>query len=67
MRADAGGHAASLRRIRATRRASLEIFPDALREFDRVRVYDNTQLGNPRLVLEKDRLQGAAMYSHSGG
>jgi len=54
MRADAGGHAASPGRIRATHRASLANLPDALREFDRVWVYDNTQLGDPRLVLETE-------------
>jgi predicted ABC-type ATPase len=54
MRADAGGHAASPSRIRATHRASLANVPEALREFDRVWVYDNTELGNPRLVLETE-------------
>ena len=52
MRAEAGGHAASPGRVRAIHRASLANLPEAIREFDRVWVYDNSQLGNPRLVLE---------------
>jgi predicted ABC-type ATPase len=53
IRADAGGHAASPGRIRAIHRASLGNLPAALRQFDRVWVYDNSAPGGPRrLVLE---------------
>jgi len=52
-RADKGGHSASERVLRAIREASLRNLPRALREFDRVRVYDNTAWkGAPELVLE---------------
>jgi predicted ABC-type ATPase len=52
-RAKAGGHAASPGRIRAIHRASLGNLPTALRQFDRVWVYDNSTPGGPRrLVLE---------------
>ncbi|HXJ96863.1 MAG TPA: zeta toxin family protein [Terriglobia bacterium] len=53
IRADAGGHAASPGRIRAIHRASLGNLPAALRQFDRVWVYDNSAPGGPRrLVME---------------
>jgi len=64
MRADAGGQAASPGRIRASHRASLANFPDALREFDRVWVYDNTPLGNPRLVLETEGAKIRTVAEH---
>lgn len=56
IRADAGGHAASPGRIRAIHRASLGNPPAALRQLDRVWVYDNSAPGGPRrLVLETSR------------
>lgn len=44
VRADAGGHAASPGRIRATHQASLANLREALRVFDRVWVFDNTKV-----------------------
>jgi predicted ABC-type ATPase len=41
-------------RIRPPRRASLANLPEAIREFDRVWVYDNTEAENPRLVLKTE-------------
>lgn len=58
MRADKGGHAASPGRIRQIHADSLRNFVRALREFDHVRAYDNTGVGQiPRLVLEIERGQ----------
>ena len=42
-RAERGGHAASPTRIREIGEASLKNFPRAIREFDRVRAYDNSR------------------------
>ncbi len=40
-------------RIREIREASLKNFPEAVREFDRVRAYDNSRWAErPRLVFE---------------
>ena len=64
MRADAGGRAASPGRIRAAHRASLANLPEALREFGSVWVYDNTPLGNPRLVLETERAKIRTVAEH---
>jgi predicted ABC-type ATPase len=58
IRADKGGHAASPGRIRQIYAASLRNFVRALREFEHVRVYDNTGVEHiPRLVLEVERRQ----------
>jgi predicted ABC-type ATPase len=54
-RADAGGHSAPAAKIRLIRKASLGNLPRALREFDRVRVYDNSDISGPRCVLETNR------------
>jgi len=52
-RADRGGHAATPGRIRDIREASLRNLPRAIREFDRVRAYDNSRWAEqPRVVLE---------------
>jgi predicted ABC-type ATPase len=52
MRAERGGHSASVARIRETYDASLKHFPRALEVFDEVTAFDNTALAqNPRLVL----------------
>ena len=46
-------NAATPGRIREIRAASLNNFPAALRQFDRVRAYDNSRWGErPRLVIE---------------
>jgi predicted ABC-type ATPase len=52
-RADRGGHAATPGRIRDIREASLKNLPRAIREFDRVRAYDNSRWAEqPRVVME---------------
>ena len=52
-RADRGGHAATPGRIRDIREASLRNLPRAIREFDRVRAYDNSRWAEqPRVVPE---------------
>lgn len=54
-RAVQGGHSAPPERIREIYEASLGHLPRALREFDLVRVFDNSDTGKregPRLVLE---------------
>ncbi len=51
-RAERGGHSATPSRIREVREAGLKNFPKAVREFDRVRAYDNTRWAErPRLVF----------------
>lgn len=50
-RADAGGHAAPVERLRQIYQASMGHLPRALREFDRVDVYDDSG-DAPDLVLE---------------
>src|SRR5262245_22901337 len=50
-RAQAGGHAASEREIRAIHHASIANLAEAIGSFDRVRVYDSTvRWSPPRLV-----------------
>jgi predicted ABC-type ATPase len=52
IRGRAGGHSAPPSLIRAIRAASLSNLASALREFDLVRVYDNSEIGRqPRMVL----------------
>ena len=54
-RAERGGHSAPPQRIREIYEASLKNLPQALKEFDYVSVFDNTDTGNeplPALVLE---------------
>ncbi len=64
IRADRGGHAASPGRIREIHTASLRHFVRAILEFDHVRAYDNTAVGQtPRLVLEAER--GKIRYASS--
>ena len=56
MRAEGGGHAAPPERLRYIYEMSLRNFSRALREFDRVEAFDNTQLSaRPRLVLAAER------------
>lgn len=56
MRADRGGHSASVEKIRETYAASLKHFPRALREFEEVTAYDNSALAeDPRVVLIAER------------
>jgi len=60
-RAKAGGHSAPSSVIRATYAASLANLRDVLREFDSVRVYDNSITGEaPKLVLRTR--QGQVAY-----
>jgi predicted ABC-type ATPase len=60
-RAYRGGHSVSPGRLRQIHAASLRNFVRALREFDRIRAYDNTAVGRtPRLVLEVE--QGQVRY-----
>lgn len=54
MRADSGGHATSVDRIRAIRRASLANLGETIRVFDRIWIYDNSELGSPRLIMETE-------------
>ena len=52
-RAERGGHAATPARIHEIHNASLKNFPQAIREFDRVRAYDDSRWAErPRLVFE---------------
>ncbi len=52
-RAERGGHAATPGRLHEIREASRKNFPDAVREFDRVRAYDNSRWAErPSLVFE---------------
>jgi len=63
-RAKAGGHSAPSSVIRATYAASLGNLRDVLREFDSVRVYDNSITGEaPKLVLRTG--QGQVAYRAS--
>lgn len=56
MRAESGGHSAPPERLRNIYEMSLRNFSRALREFDRVEAFDNTQLSaRPRLVLTAER------------
>lgn len=59
-RARAGGHAASATRLRQIYSASMANLVRALREFDRVDVYDNS--GRPELLLEVH--QGRVLYAN---
>lgn len=55
IRADAGGHSAPESKLREIHGSSIRNLPKALGEFDRVRVYDNSQFGRaPQLLLETD-------------
>jgi len=51
-RAAAGGHSAPAAKIRMVWKASLDKLPRALREFERVRIYDNSGISGRRYVLE---------------
>jgi serine/threonine-protein kinase len=51
-RADAGGHSAPESRLRETYWKSLGNLAQAVPEMDSLRVYDNTFLSGPRLVME---------------
>ena len=56
MRADAGGHSAPVSFIHQTYDDSLRHLPLALKQFDRVFVFDNTAVNSaPRSVLETNR------------
>jgi predicted ABC-type ATPase len=61
IRGQAGGHSAPPSRIRAIREASLSNLASALREFDRVRVYDNSEVGRPPKLLLRCR-RGKIVY-----
>ena len=53
LRSEKGGHSAPPERIREIYSASLNNLPQALRDFDRVTVYDNTELsGDPPRLFE---------------
>jgi predicted ABC-type ATPase len=51
-------------RIGTIHRASLANFPEAFTEFDRVWVYGNTEVGNPRLVLETEAREVGMKAEH---
>ena len=56
MRADRGGHSATVEKIRETYAVSLKHFPRALRDFEEVTAFDNTALAeDPRRVLIAER------------
>ena len=64
MRAYRGGRSATPATVRRIHAASLRHFVRALREFDHVRAYDNTAVGQaPRLVLETEH--GEIRYASS--
>ena len=59
MRADGGGHSASVNRIRETYKASLRNLPRAMRELDQVIAFDNTRHAQdpvPVMVAERGRI-----------
>jgi predicted ABC-type ATPase len=62
-RARLGGHSASPGKIRAIYAASLANLPRAIREFDRVRVYDNTPRKAERVRLVLEAYRGRVKYA----